>query len=169
MADNVTLNVGAGGATCAADDVGGGVLVQRVKATFGVDGTATDVSASNPLPITLLPVTSGGGSDYHKVSAGSTNAAVIKASAGQVYGVQGFSVAAYPVYVKLYDKASAPNPAADTVIRTIAMQAGVRCDDDMFNGLTFATGIAIAIVKGIGDTDNTPVLANDCVVDVDFK
>lgn len=35
----------------AADDVGG-VIHQRVKVEFGADGSATDVSSSNPLPIT---------------------------------------------------------------------------------------------------------------------
>lgn len=50
MADNATLP--ATGAVIAADDVGAGVLVQRVKVTFGTDGTATDASSSNPLPVT---------------------------------------------------------------------------------------------------------------------
>lgn len=50
MADNVAITPGAG-ATVAADDIGG-VLYQRVKPVFGVDGSATDVSASNPLPVT---------------------------------------------------------------------------------------------------------------------
>jgi len=50
MADNIAVTPGTG-ATVAADDIGGGVLVQRIKPTFGADGTATDVSGSNPLPI----------------------------------------------------------------------------------------------------------------------
>ena len=49
MADNVGYTPGSG-ATIAADDIGAGVLVQRVKVTHGVDGTATDVSAAAPLP-----------------------------------------------------------------------------------------------------------------------
>lgn len=169
MADNVVLNPGVGGATAAADDIGG-VMFPRLKLIHGADGVNDgDVAKTNPLPTALYPVTVGGGADYHKVSAGSTNAASIKATPGQVYGVQGFSLAAYPVYVKLYDKVAAPNPAADTPVRTIALQAGVRCDDDIVNGLAFALGIGIAIVKGIADNDNTAVLANDCVVDVDYK
>ena len=57
MADNIAVTPGTG-ATIAADDIGG-VLVQRVKATWGVDGTATDVSAANPLPVAvgIVPVT----------------------------------------------------------------------------------------------------------------
>lgn len=50
MADNVGYTPGAG-ATVAADEIGG-VLHQRVKIGIGDDGTATDVSAANPMPIT---------------------------------------------------------------------------------------------------------------------
>lgn len=50
MADNVTLNSGSGGASLAADDIGG-VHHQRVKVQYGTDGNATDVSDTNPLPI----------------------------------------------------------------------------------------------------------------------
>lgn len=41
MADNVAITAGTG-TTIAADDVGAGVLVQRVKACLGADGTAVD-------------------------------------------------------------------------------------------------------------------------------
>ena len=50
MADNVTLNSGSGGDSVAADDISG-VKHQRVKVQYGADGSATDVSDSNPLPI----------------------------------------------------------------------------------------------------------------------
>lgn len=50
MADNL-VQTGAG--TIATDDIAG-VHYQRVKATFGVDGTATDVSATNPLPVVRI-------------------------------------------------------------------------------------------------------------------
>ena len=49
MADNVGYTPGSG-ATVAADDIGG-VLHQRVKLGVGADGTAVDVSASNPMPV----------------------------------------------------------------------------------------------------------------------
>jgi hypothetical protein len=51
MADNVGYTPGSG-ATIAADDIGG-VLYQRMKPAFGADGSATDVSSSNPLPVTV--------------------------------------------------------------------------------------------------------------------
>lgn len=47
MSDNTSQQ---GTDTIATDDVAG-VKYQRVKVTFGVDGAATDASASNPLPV----------------------------------------------------------------------------------------------------------------------
>ena len=50
MADNITLNSGSGGSVVAADDISS-VYHQRVKIEYGVDGSATDVSDTNPLPV----------------------------------------------------------------------------------------------------------------------
>lgn len=167
-AGSVVANAGSGGHSFASDLIGG-VDFPKSKLTWGVDGVAVDANATNPLPITQTPTTAGGVTDYHAVAAGSNNAAVIKASAGQVYGIQGFNNAAYPVYVKLYNKATTPAPASDAVIRSIGIQAGTAFFSQIPNGLPFATGIAVAIVKGISDTDNTSVVASDCVVDIDYK
>lgn len=53
MADNVLINAVTtpGGATIATDEVNG-VQHELVKVEFGVDGVATMVSASDPLPVT---------------------------------------------------------------------------------------------------------------------
>lgn len=56
MADNVGYTPGTG-ATVAADEIGG-VLHQRVKIGVGADGTAVDVSESNPMPIDAAPQSS---------------------------------------------------------------------------------------------------------------
>jgi len=52
MADNVGYTPGTG-ATVAADEIGG-VLHQRIKIGVGDDGTAVDVSESNPMPINAV-------------------------------------------------------------------------------------------------------------------
>ena len=49
MADNVGYTPGSG-ATIAADDISG-VLYQRIKPVVGEDGTAIDVSSTNPMPV----------------------------------------------------------------------------------------------------------------------
>jgi hypothetical protein len=51
MADNIGYTPGTG-ATIAADEIGG-VLYQRMKIGIGADGTATDISTSNPMPANL--------------------------------------------------------------------------------------------------------------------
>lgn len=53
MADNVAITAGSG-TTIASDDIGS-VQYQRVKVTWGADGTANDANATTPLPV------SGGG------------------------------------------------------------------------------------------------------------
>jgi hypothetical protein len=50
LADNVTSDPGAGGATWATDDIAG-VHHQRVKVVHGVDGSAVDTSTTDPLPV----------------------------------------------------------------------------------------------------------------------
>lgn len=52
MADNVGYTPGEG-AIVAADEILG-ILYQRIKMTFGVDGVATDVSNDNPLPVNAV-------------------------------------------------------------------------------------------------------------------
>lgn len=50
MADNSVQN---GTDTISTDDIGGSVKVQRVKVQYGADGSATDVAAATPLPVTI--------------------------------------------------------------------------------------------------------------------
>jgi hypothetical protein len=90
VADNTSQS---GSATIAADDVttlnGGassGVLVQRVKATYGDDGTARDVSTAFPFPTTL--VSSGGlstaGGTISAAAANTPGTAVTASTTAQV-------------------------------------------------------------------------------------
>lgn len=170
MADDVQLSANIGVGVVAAADAILGVYYQRIKLIHGADGVnAGDVATANPLPTADYPVTAGGPSTLHAVAAASNNATSIKAAAGQLYAVRVFNNATYPVYVKFYNKATAPNPAADTPVLTVGVQAGTARDVVMPKGFPFATGIGMAIVKGIADNDNTSVLLSDCVADVEYK
>jgi len=106
--------------------------------------------------------------DYHAVAAASTNVASVKASAGQLYGWKVFNNAAYPIYVKLHNTATAPTAGAG-VVQTIAVQAGESEAFFLPTGIAFAIGIGISIVKGIADSDATAVAASDGVVDLFFN
>jgi len=56
LADNATLP--ATGSVVAADDIGSGVLAQRVKPVWGADGTGTDAQVAQPLPVQTTVETS---------------------------------------------------------------------------------------------------------------
>lgn len=116
-----------------------------------------------PLGGTEMPST-----PYHKVSAASTNAANIKASAGTVTGWKVYNNSLVPIYVKLYDKATTPTPGTDTPKQTIGVDAG-DSDGLIGAGYIYTTGIGIAIVRGITDADATPVALSDCVVDIFYQ
>jgi len=119
--------------------------------------------------ISLIPQTTGGLTLSHTVSAATTNATSLKATAGQVYEACVNSNAAYPVFFKLYNKASAPTVGTDTPVKVLQAQAGVPACMRTEEGFAFATGIAWALTKGITDADATAVAASDGTVEIAYK
>lgn len=131
----------------------------------GTDGTnLRTVKTTTDGGLTFGGVATGGGTSLTEgVAAASNNATSLKASAGQVYGYRVFNAAAYPVYLKFYNKASAPSPGSDTPVWVVGVAAGQAASDTFDIPLTFGTGVAYAVVKGISNTDNTSLVASDCV------
>lgn len=78
MADNVPITAGAG-TSIATDDIGG-AHYQRVKVAHGADGSATDTSATNPLPTSVIA-----GELVEAVQALRTIAHSLDMSIGRVY------------------------------------------------------------------------------------
>jgi hypothetical protein len=104
---------------------------------------------------------------YHIVSLASTNHRVIKNGPGTFYGCNAFCDGAYPVYIKLYDQTSTPNPAGgDVPTIVIGVQAGAPRDVEPAGGVAFVAGIQMLIVKGIQDNDNTQVANGDVTCDI---
>lgn len=122
-----------------------------------------------PGPTQIVPNTTGGTSDYHLISANTTNAQSIKASAGQVYGYDFGNNGAADAYVKLYNKASAPTVGTDTPYRTIYVPKGARVSYHSVVGMALGTGIAIAITGAMADSDTTAVAANQVSIAVEYK
>lgn len=150
-----------------------GAIVDGVSSS--IKATVRDYVNSNPVAVVLTdgngdPYTASGASaalwsKYHVVTAATTNAANIKASAGAVRSVRVFNNAFYPIYVKLHNTAGAPT-AGVGVVETIGVQAGTQLVHELSGGDEFTTGIGITIVKGIADNDATAVAVNDAVIDV---
>jgi len=103
-------------------------------------------------------------STYHAISAASTNAAVVKASAGVVTGYYISNRSSGFRAVKLYNKATSPTVGTDTprVVLDIPFESAANIALDP--PLAFETGIGIAIVTGIADSDATAVGANEVAV-----
>lgn len=146
MADNYVANAGSGGSTFAADDISS-VLYARIKRSFGRDGIAADV-----------------GTGFRLISAASTNATSLKASAGTLYTLYAVNLNAAVRYVKFYNKASAPTVGTDTPVATFPIPAsttGAGFAIDLGPGFDFATGIAYATTTGAADSDTAAVAANE--------
>lgn len=113
---------------------------------------------------------SGGGCDMHKtVSAGSTNATSVKATAGQIYTIIANNVNASVRYLKLYDKASAPTVGTDTPKMTLALPAASVQRFDFPLGIKFDLGIAFALTTEATDAGTTGISANETVVNIAYK
>lgn len=97
-----------------------------------------------------------------------TNAAVVKASAGRVHSIQAFNPSAATKYVRLYDKAVAPTVGTDIAMRVIAIPATSSREIAFPGADTYATGIAIAITGGAAATDATAVAAGDVQLTINY-
>lgn len=107
-------------------------------------------------------------STYHKISAASTNADTVKASAGLVTGYYFVNTATSFRYVKLYNKASSPTVGTDTPRCVYGIPPESAANMVLTLPIAFGTGIAIAIVTGIADSDATAVSANDVAVTLHY-
>lgn len=94
-------------------------------------------------------------------SAASTNATSGKASAGNIFMMTGRNANAAVLYLKIYNKASAPTVGTDTPVMTVALPPQSNFVFDWANGRYFATGIAYAFTTGSSDADTGAVAAGD--------
>lgn len=102
---------------------------------------------------------------YHLISAASTNAAVVKASAGLVTGyyIVNTNTTTFR-YVKLYNKATSPTVGTDTPRVVLGIPPVSAANVSLELPLAFETGIGIATTTGIADSDSTAVAASELAV-----
>jgi hypothetical protein len=151
------------------NDPTGGTRLQGI-ATFVFNGATWDRQRGTTVgtAVVVKPETTGGTSGAKVFAATSTNATSVKASAGQIFGIELANNAAYAVFLKIYNKASAPTVGTDIPVRTIQIPAGGRCEISRPLGIAFSTGIAYAITKLVADSDTTTVIANDLIGSIDY-
>lgn len=109
----------------------------------------------------------GAASGAHIVSAATTNATIVKASAGRVLGWSLANTTAAWKYVKLHNQTTAPTAGAG-VVRTIAIPPNGSREMNMGGGIAFTTGIGLTITNAAADNDATAVAVGDVVGDLFF-
>lgn len=123
-----------------------------------------------PIYQTCCPTTSTA-IPYKLISAASTNATSLKASAGQIYGIQASNINAAVRYLKLYNKASAPTVGTDIPVKVITIPSttvGGSIEICSVTGISFTTGIAFALTTGMADSDIGAVAATEIAVNIDY-
>lgn len=100
------------------------------------------------------------GSAISVTTTASTNASSQKASAGNLFELSVSNPTATAIYVKLYNKASAPTVGTDVPVLTIPVAAGITVQPPLGNiGKRFTTGIAIAATAAAAATDTGNAVA----------
>jgi hypothetical protein len=167
LADNVPITAGIG-TTFATDDIAG-VHYQIIKQAYGALDSATLVAVATPLPVGVVARADGGFSKHRLLSAATTNATSVKASAGKVGGWYVSNTNAAGRWLKFYDKASAPTVGTDVPFLTIFLPPGVASNVTLTTGIDFPTGIAFALTTGVADADVAAVAANEIVLNLFYK
>lgn len=137
-ADGVTLNLGL--------PLGSGsqtVNLLPASATHIFNGTSFD-RLKKPASNSRIPS-----------AAATTNATSAKATAGDVTSVHAYNTTAGVLYLKLYNKASAPTVGTDTPTHTLAIPPNGALNIVWPHPLYFSTGIAYALTGGAADADAT--------------
>lgn len=108
-------------------------------------------------------------STHRRISTATTNAVSVTTSSTRLYGWSASNVNAAARYLKIYDKASAPTVGTDVPKFTIALPAAGVNSVMLPNPIALTSGLAFAIVTGIGDADATATAANEQMVHLFYR
>jgi hypothetical protein len=151
----------------------GGFNYVRARFTAYTSGTASVVGylLREPVSIAINANTStfpivgssstSGVTLYTLNSAATTNAASIKASGANVFGLSVMNASAATKYVRLFNLTTAPTVGTSVPIMVVAVPATSSKEIEYVPALRFGTGLAVAITGGAAATDSTAVAAGD--------
>jgi hypothetical protein len=107
----------------------------------------------------------GAASKTHLISAATTNATIVKNSAGRLLGWRISNTNASYRYVKLHNQATSPT-AGTGVVETIAVPPNGIAVGNIPQGSAFTTGIGMTTTTGSADADTAAVGAGDLIIDL---
>ncbi len=128
---------------------------QVTAAAQPVSGTLTSAGTT-----TATPATGTNTNIASLVTAATTNATIVKASAGTLFEVTFSNVTATAGFVKLYNKATAPTVGTDIPIATFPVAANATVTYEFGAlGKRFAAGISLAVTAAAPATDTAAFVA----------
>ncbi len=143
------------------------ITSQTVNGSVSVGSIGASTSLIGDVGQQYRANATGAASGTHIISAATTNATIVKASAGRVLRWQFGNTSAVWQYVKLHNQTTLPT-AGTGVVRTIAIPPGGRADGGLEGGVALATGIGLTIVTGSADADATATTLGAVVGDLFF-
>jgi len=133
-----------------------------------VSGTVTANAGTGTMNVTVVSGATGGDSTFHLVSAATTNATNIKASAGKVTGWYVYNSNASARKVAFHNTAGTPTAGA-SIHSSIVIPGLAAANVSFPDGIDFGTGIAITTVTDLTDAGNTAVALNDLIINIYYK
>lgn len=100
---------------------------------------------------------------HRLTSAATTNSTLIKPGKTTFVGGVYSNASASPIYLKLYDKATAPTVGTDIPRMTISIPANNSKVIDLMDGVVFDKGLGLALTGAAGDADTTAIGANELI------
>lgn len=116
---------------------------------------------SSPTNTVIASTTTSASVLYIVNSAASTNAASIKSTGANLYGISAMNASAATKYVRFYNKTSAPTVGTDTPIMVVAIPATASKEIEYVPALRVGSGLAVAITGGAAALDATAVASGD--------
>jgi hypothetical protein len=132
-----------------------------VIAEFNRESFSQSLPATAPTNTVVASTTSTATVLYTVNSGATTNAASIKATGANLYGLSVMNASATTKYVRLFNLATAPTVGTSVPIMVVAVPATSSKEIEYVPALRFATGLAVAITGGAAATDSTAVAAGD--------
>lgn len=147
-----------------------GTLNVQVSGGTAAYETSPNVNVvNNPTIVPSMGTAAGGtATNHHLVSAATTNATSVKATAGSIGHIVMVNTSAALKYVKLFNKASAPTVGTDTPTVTFQIPATSQVIFDPSIYYRMSSGIAYAITNLSPDLDATAVAAGDIIVSLNY-
>ena len=163
LASNAGVNIG----TVSIDSSQLAPPISAYATISSANAQQTSLPTDQVVPNKLQSQSNGTTSSRVVAVSGTPAAVVLKASAGALVEIDVFNVAAYSVFLKVYN-ATSPTIGSTAPVWTIPIAAGTGYSKSFKYGKWLSTGVSYAITKLQADSDVTAVADGDLTGSIDW-